>query len=529
MTGMRANRLFSFAVLVMLIMALTACTDSDDNPVSPSSEDLPGDESVLHFFKQINAVPRPSQHEEAMVAYLEAFAKERGLDYMIDGKNVIIYKDATSGMEQAPTVILQGHTDMVCVAADGYDIDFMKQGIESESDGTYIHSKNHLTSLGADDGIGVAIILAILDSREAVHGPLECVFTWDEELDFSGVYSLPSGILKGRYLFNIDWETGGEMCIGTAGGVSVDASLEYTTTATPADHVACQLAVSGITGGHSGVNINNGGANAIKLLADFLATQTEGLNLVDISGGSFSNVIASSAKGIVLLPMSRKDEFTNQWNSFMVDARQHYAVTDPDMTYTIQTADMPDKCIVEADTRAMIMGLSRAPQGVIEWSTTIDNMFETSNNVGAVKLKDGEFIAEYLVRGFVNEKVNSLANEVIAAYDCENTGFTAIPFAPYSSWNPDINSPLMNYAQHTYQQYFGNPITLRKVGGGLELSVFAEAYPDMQCISYGPTILDAHTINERVEITTINDCWRYTLCLLKDIILTDNEINNYSL
>ena len=513
---MQQYRTFWLLLTMMLLVALTACTNGDDNPVGPSSDNLPSDESVLHFFKQINAVPRPSQHEEAMVSYLADFAKERGLEYKIDGKNVIIYKDATSGMEQVPTVILQGHTDMVCVAADGYDIDFLKQGIESESDGTYIHSKDYLTSLGADDGIGVAIILAILDSREVVHGPLECVFTWDEELDFSGVYSLPPGILKGRYLFNIDWETEGEMCIGTAGGVSIDASLEYTTTATPATYVAYQLAVSGITGGHSGVNINNGGANAIKLLADFLATQTDGLHLIDIRGGSFSNVIASSAKATVLVPLSRKDEFASQWNSIMSDAQQHYAVTDPDLLYAIEVADMPDRCIAEADTRAMIMGLSRAPQGVVEWSTTIDNMFETSNNVGAVSLKDGEFIAEYLVRGFVNEKVNSLANEVIAAYDCANTGFTAVPFAPYSSWNPDINSPLMNNAQRTYQQYFGNPITLRKVGGGLELSVFAEVYPDMQCISFGPTILDAHSINERVDINSIHDCWRYTLCLLKD-------------
>lgn len=222
---MQQYRTFWFLLTMMLLVALTACTNGDDNPVGPSSDNLPSDESVLHFFKQINAVPRPSQHEEAMVSYLAEFAKERGLEYKIDGK--------------------------------------------------------------------------------------------------------------------------------------------------------------------------------------------------------------------ILVPLSRKDAFASQWNSFMSDAQQHYAVTDPDLLYAIEVADMPDRCIAEADTRAMIMGLSRAPQGVVEWSTTIDDMFETSNNVGAVSLKDGEFIAEYLVRGFVNEKVNSLANEVIAAYDCANTGFTAVPFGSCPLVRPD--------------------------------------------------------------------------------------------
>lgn len=453
-----------------------------------------------------------------MVDYLISFARERGLRYWVEGKNVVIYKDATAGMEQAPGIVLQAHTDMVCVAADGYDVDFMTQGIESVNDGSYIHSKNYLTSLGADDGIGIAIILAVLDSHDISHGPLECLFTWDEEDEFSGATSFPPGALTGQYMFNIDWETEGELCIGTAGGVEVEVTLAYDAIAVPTGLTALKLTVSGLTGGHSGVAINDGGANAIMLLADILHSQAGEVRLAAMNGGSYMNVIAISATATVLVPETQKDTFTGSWNTFMTEAKRQYAATDPDMAYGIEGVATPTMSLTAADTRAIFAGLSKAPYGVVEWSTTIDNMFETSNNIGVVSLDNGRFYADYLVRGFNNQNIANLASDIETVYRELNPNFVCQQIAPYSPWNPDVNSPLMAYAQDVYLQYFGKPMILCKVGGGLELSEFAEKYPDMQFISYGPTILDAHTVNERVDIQSISDCWRYTLYLLKECV-----------
>jgi len=503
-------------IISIILTVLTVCNGQNLNNLMNQTESLPSYERVLSFFKEINTVPRPSQHEEKMVVYLANFAKSRGLNYIIDGKNVIIYKGATVGMEQVPTLILQAHMDMVCVADDGYEIDFLNQGVETVNDGTFIRSKDKKTSIGADDGIGLSIILAILDSDDIKHGPLECLITWDEEQEFSGAIALTPGILKGHYMMNIDWETDGELCIGTAGGVDISATLAYNMTATPMGYTAYQLSITDATGGHSGISIVNGGANANKLLVDFLITQINGLRLASINGGSFPNVITISSSATVLVPEAQKDEFESQWEAFVTDVKQHYATTDPAMQCTLAPTVTPSESVTEEHTKAILSGLSNAPQGVTEWSTTIEEMFETSNNVGPITMNDGIFNVEYLVRGFNNKNIDDLANFIVSGFEESNIGFLCRKYGSFSPWNPDINSELMNYARNIYQEYFGKPITLRKVGGGLELSEFAVAYPDMQFISYGPTVNDPHTINENVEIRTVDNCWRYTLQLLRN-------------
>ncbi len=507
-----------FAAIVTLcggMTLLSSCTCNDDNVVATPTESMPGYEPVLDFFNEVTQIPRPNKHEEKMVEYLIDFAKERNLEYWVDGKNLVIYKDATKGMEQAPGVVLQAHTDMICVAADGYDVDFMTQGIEAVNDGTFIHSKDYKTSLGADDGIGIAIILAVLDSHEIKHGPLECLFTWDEEDEFSGATSFPAGILKGQYMFNIDGEKEGELCIGTAGGVEVDVSLAYDVTAVPADYVALRLSLSNLTGGHSGIAINDGGANAITLLADFMHQNADDMLLVSMSGGTYINVIATSATATVLVPEAQKQAFVNSWNQYMTANKELYATTDPDMAYSIEDADMPTTCLTEADTKAIVAGISAVPQGVIEWSTTINNTFETSNNIGVVSVDANGFCAEYLLRGFDYKNIDDLATTMELTYTHIDAAFKCQQVAPFMPWNSDIDSPLNKYAQSVYQQCFGRSIKLCKVGGGLEVSEFTPKYPDMQFISYGPTIYDAHSVNERVDIKSISNCWYYTLNLLK--------------
>jgi dipeptidase D len=306
-------------------------------------------ETVLYYFKEVNAVPRPSRHEEKMREYLREFAQARGLKLVEDNGNIIIYKDATTGMENVPMVCLQTHMDMVCVAADGYDIDFLTQGIEQYNDGQFIWSKDRKTSLGADDGIGMAIVLALLDSKGVAHGPLECLFTWNEEDGLDGSAALSPDILKSPYMINIDWEWEGETCIGTAGGIMMVINLPYQTETVGDDCAVLKLRIAGVAGGHSGVAINKGGASAIKLLAGFLNSEVDGLRIADIDGGSAPNAIATSAEATVVVPNGQKELFTEHFNAFMAEAKQQYAKTDPDMTYAVEPAQTSD-CMKVAET-----------------------------------------------------------------------------------------------------------------------------------------------------------------------------------
>jgi dipeptidase D len=508
---MKLYNIFSLFVISVIFSGLTACSAKSIK----STNDLPNTDAVLRIFKEINGVPRPSQHEEKMVVFLENFAIEHKLEYVIDGKNVIMYKNATEGMEKVPGLILQGHMDMVAVHADDYDFDIYTQGVESEVVGEWMRSKDNKTSLGADDGIGISIMLAILESKTIKHGPLECLFTWDEEQEFSGAIELTPGILKSKYMMNIDWETDGELCIGTAGGVDVSATLNYEMIATPKDYAAYQLSINGVTGGHSGVAIVKGGANANKLMADFLVQQKDIL-LVTMTGGSYPNAITISSSATVLVPESAKETFEKEWKMYVTEATESYNKTDPDMKCTIKSVEAPAECVTAAHTKAIFAGLSTAPQGVTEWSEVVDNMFEVSNNVGPITMEDNVFNVEYLVRGFNTEGIDSLAAVVTDGYESSKVGFTTRKYGAFSPWNPDVDSSLMTYARNVYENTFGKAIGLRKVGGGLELSEFAVAYPDMEMISYGPTIVDPHTVNEKLEVKTIESCWDYTIELLRN-------------
>jgi len=381
-------------------------------------------------------------------------------------------------------VCLQTHMDMVCVAADGYDTDFLTQGIEQYNDGQFIWSKDRKTSLGADDGIGMAIVLAVLDSKGVAHGPLECLFTWNEEDGLEGSAALTPDILKSPYMINIDWEWEGETCIGTAGGIMMA--------------------------------INNGGASAIKLLADFLNSEADGLRIADIDGGSAPNAIATSAKATVVVPNAQKELFTEHFNTYMAEAKQQYAQTDPDMTYAVEPAQA-SACMKAAETAILLKGLSGSPQGVTEWSTEVAGMFETSNNVGVVGMADGICTVNYYARGFNDEKIDGVAVSIEQA--CEVGTSTAVSdrYSSYSAWTADLNSSLMLEAREVWKSLFGTEMQLVRVGGGMETSNFAVSYPSMQIFTFGPNVYDAHTINEHVGISSIEHVWEYTLELLKNI------------
>ena len=509
-------KLKNYFFAAALMMMLAACSVNEDNP----SGDLPvpteSYETVLNYFKEINAVPRPSRHEEKMREYLREFAQTRGLRLIEDNGNIIIYKDATTGMENVPMVCLQTHMDMVCVAADGYDIDFLTQGIEQYNDGKFIWSKERKTSLGADDGIGMAIVLAVLDSKGVAHGPLECLFTWNEEDGLDGSAALSPDVLKSPYMINIDWEGEGETCTGTAGGIMMAINLPYQTEAVDDDCAVLKLRIAGVTGGHSGVAITNGGASAIILLADFLNSEADGLRIADIDGGSAPNAIATSAEATVVVPNDQKKLFTERFNAYMDEARQEYEQTDPDMTSTVDDAQA-SACMKADETGILLKGLSGSPQGVIEWSTEVADMFETSNNVGVVGMADDICTVNYYVRGFNDEKMDGVAESIEQAYEVGTSSAVSDRYSSYSAWTADLNSPLMLEAREMWKSLFGTEMQLVRVGGGMETSNFAVSYPSMQIFTFGPNVYDAHTINEHVEITSIEHVWKYTLELLKNI------------
>ena len=498
------------------VMMLAACSVNEDNPSGDTPVPAESYETVLNYFKEINAVPRPSRQEEKMREYLRKFAQTRGLRLIEDNGNIIIYKDATTGMENAPMVCLQTHMDMVCVAADGYDIDFLTQGIEQYNDGKFIWSKDRKTSLGADDGIGMAIVLAVLDSKGVAHGPLECLFTWNEEDGLDGSAALSKDVLKSPYMINIDWEWEGETCIGTAGGIMMAINLPYQTEAVGDDCAVLKLQITGVAGGHSGVAINNGGASAIKLLADFLNSEADGLRIANIDGGSAPNAIATSVRATVVVPNGQKEQFTERFNTYMAEARQQYAKTDPDMTYAVEAAQASD-CMKAAETGLLLKGLSGAPQGVIEWSTEVAGMFETSNNVGVVGMAGGTCTVNYYVRGFNDEKMDGVAVSIEQAYKVGTSSAVSDRYSSYSAWTADPNSSLMREAREVWKSLFGTEMKLVRVGGGMETSNFAVSYPSMQIFTFGPNVSDAHTVNEHVEISSIEHAWTYLLELLRKI------------
>ena len=506
----------NFYFAAALLMMLAACSVNEDNPSGDTPVPTESYETVLNYFKEINAVPRPSRHEEKMREYLREFAQARGLRLIEDNGNIIIYKDATKGMENVPMLCLQTHMDMVCVAADGYDIDFLTQGIEQYNDGQFIWSKDRKTSLGADDGIGMAIVLAVLDSKSVAHGPLECLFTWNEEDGLDGSAALSPDVLKSSYMINIDWEWEGETCIGTAGGIMMAINMPYQTETVGDDCAVLKLRIAGVTGGHSGVAINNGGASAIKLLADFLNSEADDLRIADIDGGSAPNAIATSAEATVVVPNGQKELFTEHFNTYMAEARQQYAETDPNMTYTLEPAQA-SACMKAAETSLLLKGLSGAPQGVTEWSTEVAGMFETSDNVGVVGMADGNCTVNYYVRGFNDEKMDGVAVSIEQAYEVGTSPVVSDRYSSYSAWTADLNSSFMQQAREVWKSLFGAEMKLVRVGGGMETSNFAVSYPSMQIFTFGPNVYDAHTINEHVEINSIEHTWKYMLELLKKI------------
>lgn len=471
--------------------------------------------SLFKFFEEILSIPRPSKHEEKMTEYLINWAKERNLEYVSDEiGNVIIRKGATKGKENSPWVCLQSHIDMVCEKNSDKDFDFEKDAIVPKIEGEWLKADG--TTLGADDGIGVATALAILDANDIEHGPIECLFTVDEETGLSGAEALSADVLKSRILLNLDSEDEGEIFIGCAGGIDTVAKLPYDKEETP-DAPAFKIMVKGLKGGHSGDDINKGLACANKLLNRILWSLDKemDLRLSCFEGGNLRNAIAREANATFVVAQADVELMKEIVEKFAVDLKYEFRTTEPDMEITLSEAEKPAFVVDMLSQDNLLNVLYACPHGVLAMSREIPGFVETSTNLASVKMKEDHFFITTSQRSSVESAKYAAAYRVescflLAGADVEHGD-------GYPGWAPNPESKILKIAVDAYKKLFNKEPIVRAIHAGLECGLIGEKYPGMDMISYGPTLRGVHSPDERLEIKTVELYWKHTLEILKNI------------
>lgn len=473
--------------------------------------------SVFRFFDEITKVPRPSKKEEKILQYLKDFAKERGLEYQQDETgNIVIRKEATLGYENRESVILQSHVDMVCEKNSDKEHDFDNDPITTIIDGEWLRADG--TTLGADDGIGVAAELALLDATDIEHGPLECLFTVDEETGLTGAIGLAPGLIKGSILLNLDSEDEGEMFIGCAGGMGTIGFYTYTTVAPPANTFFARIIVSGLRGGHSGGNIHEGLGNANKILARALYTisQEMPLSLSFIEGGNLHNAIPREANALIGIPADKKERLAVIVNELAADVANELHKSDPGVKVEL-SSDEGTHEVIDADTvKRLIDCLFIMPHGVLGMSLDIEGLVETSTNLASIKMEEHNVIAVETSQRSSVESQKQLVGELVKSIMLL-TGAEVDVRDGYPGWAPNTDSQILKVTVETYKKLFGRPPEVKAIHAGLECGLFLEKYPHLDMVSFGPTLRDVHSPDERMEIKTVDMFWKHLCEILKHI------------
>ena len=473
-------------------------------------------ERIWHYFNEILKVPRPSKKEEKIAAYVMETARALGLETLQDATgNILVRKPPLLGYEQSPGVILQGHLDMVCEKNADKDFDFDNDAIQAYIDGDWLKARG--TTLGADDGIGMALMLAVLESNDLVHGPLECLFTVDEETGLTGAFGLEPDFLQGKVLLNLDSEDDGEFFIGCAGGRDTVVELPFEMEEAPKGHCAFTVSVSGLTGGHSGDDIHKGRANANKLLNRLLwaGSNTYQLRLASFGGGNLRNAIAREAKATVLVPERHCDHFLKSVQSFEKSFRQEYHVTEPDLSVRAEKTSMPENVLDIHSQLSLLNALYACPHGVMAMSQDIPGFVETSTNLASIKMLDGFFKISTSQRSSVESAKDDICAMVAAVFTL--AGGSVEHSDGYPGWSPDPHSRVVELAVEAWQSLYGKKPVVRAVHAGLECGLIGDKYPGMDMISYGPTLRGVHSPDERLEIPTVQKFWDLTVELLRRI------------
>ncbi|GAB1359112.1 aminoacyl-histidine dipeptidase [Porphyromonadaceae bacterium] len=477
----------------------------------------PSSHSIWKFFDEVKQIPRPSKHEELIIKHLEQFAKDRNLNYKIDRVgNIVISKPATKGNENKKTVVLQSHVDMVCEKDPNIDFDFTTDPIQSYIDGEWMKAKG--TTLGADNGIGVAAQLTLLDSTEIPHGPIECLFTIDEETGLTGAFELDDNLITGNTLLNLDSEDIGDIYIGCAGGIDTVATIDYTMESSPNHYFYFSVEVTGLVGGHSGDDINKGRANANKLLVDFLNRLKEETDLVlcEIDGGNLRNAIARTARAVAGVPYSMKEQVRITLNHYLTEIEEQYGETDPKINIILSSEASQPLMFPEWFTEQLLEVVTRCPHGVVSMSQKIEGLVETSTNLASIKMKsDNTIVIATLQRSSNDEALSKIAEEVAEALTMESA--KVVHSNGYPGWNPNTNSPILRIAIETHNRLFGVDPNVKAIHAGLECGLFLQKYPNLDMISFGPTIKDPHSPGERLHIPSVEQWWKHLVAILQAV------------
>ena len=472
---------------------------------------------VWKNFHALTQIPRPSKKEAKAVEYLYEFGRSLGLETIRDEVgNIIIRKPATPGMENRRGVILQGHIDMVPQKNADKVHDFEKDPITTVVDGDWVRADG--TTLGADNGLGVAVALSVLESRTLVHGPVEVLVTVDEETGMTGANALKSGVLKGDILINLDSETEGELYVGCAGGLDATAEIPYRTVPVSGDYGhQHRIEVTGCKGGHSGMDIILGRANANKVLARVLLPLVHdfGVRLVSFEGGNMRNAIPREAWAEVLIPEGKTGEVDQYIHELLPVIKSEYKVTDPQLYIGMRASGGAGSCIDTEDALRCLRALTVSPEGVERMSDQMPGLVETSNNTAIVKTEGDRFIIKTLMRSSVDSAKEFLAEKMRAVI--ELAGGTVSFTGGYSGWAPDNNSRILHTMKEVYKNLYGKEPAVMAIHAGLECGILGGIYPDWDMISCGPTILSPHSPDERVNIPSVGKWWDFIKKVLEEI------------
>ena len=473
-------------------------------------------EAIWRYFHEITQIPRPSKKEERIIQYLLDFANEHNLEAEKDEVgNVVIRKVASPGMENKKMVILQSHTDMVCEKNNDTTHNFDNDPITTWIDGDWVKAKG--TTLGGDDGIGIAASLAILADKTIKHGPLECFFTSDEETGMTGAFGLKPDFLKGSILINLDSEDEGELYIGCAGGMDTTAEFNYKKEAVPTSYYSGKITISGLNGVHSGDEIDNGLGNSNKILNRFLTllSKKTDLRLNEFNGGNLRNAIPREAWAIISVPDSDKELVRKELNIFAAAVKAELAVTEKNLKLDLDSTKTPEFVIDKNTQDRLLKSLYACPHGVYEMSRTINNLVETSTNLASVKFKGDKIVVCTSQRSSVDTALKDVANTVGSVFHL--AGASVSHTDGYPGWTPNLDSDILKVSEAAYERLFNKKPKVLAIHAGLECGLFLTKYPNLDMVSFGPTIKGAHSPDERMDIPTVKKFWDLLVEVLENI------------
>ena len=468
-------------------------------------------------FDEITKVPRPSCHEEQIRKYLLDFAAKHSIQVKTDEVgNVVMFKPATKGKENAPTVVLQSHMDMVAEKNGDVEHDFLKDPIKTYIDGDWVKAKG--TTLGADNGIGMAAALAVMASDDIEHGPVEALFTVNEEIGLEGAENLGENMISGKILINLDSEDDGEIFIGCAGGIDTTAVFSYKKSFSPENFKYFKVSVSGLLGGHSGGDIHLGRANANKLISRFIweCSQKWDIEVSSFNGGNLRNAIPREAEAIFGIHNKHEEEVNKFLEKYANDIKVEFKGVEPSMELKIEEVDRPEYCIDSKTSLTLVRALYSAPHGVISMSRDLEGLVETSTNLAAVKMaEDNKIVVTTSQRSSLESRKNDIAGQVEAHFQL--AGAEVSHSDGYPGWAPNIDSRIMKISADAYKELFGVDPAVKAIHAGLECGLFLSKYPELDMVSFGPTMTGVHSPDEKLLIPTVDKFWKHLTRVLEKV------------